>query len=231
MSDKQIILKPEHYYHIYNHAVGNENLFDTDKNYIYFLVKFNKYILPVSELITYCLMPNHFHLIVRLKSEGEIKIFLNSNLKKVVNPTGREAPVGLTIESLTKQELRNMSHVREPIGYELDKALSQLFSNFFNTYAKHYNFWKNRTGTLFKRAFRRKEIGDMEYLRKLICYIHQNPVKAGLVNKCDDWEYSSYQSFVGLQQTLISRKEIIKLFGDLQNFKYCHSKQIELETE
>ncbi len=71
----------------------------------------------------------------------------------------------------------------------------------------------------------------MEYLRKLICYIHQNPVKAGFSNKCDDWKYSSYQALVGLQQTLIPRKEIINLFGDLQNFIYCHLKQIELETE
>ncbi len=203
MPDTQTILKPEHYYHIYNHAVGNENLFDTEKDYIYFLVKFKKYIFPISELLTYCLMPNHFHLIIRLKSETEIKMFLNSN------PTGRAAPVGL----------------------EIDKALSQIFSNFFNTYAKHYNFWKNRTGTLFKRAFRRKEINDMEYLRKLICYIHQNPVKAEFADKCSDWKYSSYQTLVGLQQTLILRKEVINLFGDLQNFIYCHLKQIELETE
>jgi len=209
MSDVQTILKPEHYYHIYNHAVGNEKLFDSDQDYIYFLAKFKKYILPISELLTYCLMPNHFHLIIRLKSEEEIKIFINSNSKDDHHLTGREAPV----------------------GYEINKSLSQIFSNFFNTYAKHYNFWKKRTGTLFKRAFRRKEIEDMEYLRKLICYIHQNPVRAGLANKPDEWKYSSFHALIGVQPTLIPRKEIISLFGDLQNFIYCNLKQVELETE
>ena len=138
MSDTQTILKPEHYYHIYNHAVGNENLFDTEKDYIYFLVKFKKYIFPISELLTYCLMPNHFHLIIRLKSETEIKMFVNSNLKgqisKNSNPTGRVAPVGL----------------------EIDKALSQIFSNFFNTYAKHYNFLEKPNRYFVQTNFQEK---------------------------------------------------------------------------
>jgi putative transposase len=209
MSDTQIVLKAEHYYHIYNHAVGNENLFDTDKDYAYFLSKLKEYIFPVSELLAYCLMPNHFHLIFRIKKEDDIKYFVHSNLKGHI-----------TVEELIK---KNENY--------LDKALSQIFSNFFNTYIKYYNFHKNRTGSLFKRAFRRKEIEDLEYLRTLICYVHQNPVEAGIAKKPDDWKYSSYRNLIGLQPTLIPGNEIINLFGDLQNFIYCHLKRIVLEKE
>ena len=74
MSDTQIPLQPDYYYHIYNHAVGNTNLFENDKDYFYFLSSLKKYILPVTDLIVYCLMPNHFHLVVRFKNPEEIKL-------------------------------------------------------------------------------------------------------------------------------------------------------------
>ena len=61
------------YYHIYNHANGNENLFREEKNYTFFLQKYKLHINPIAETIAWCLMPNHFHLLVKIKSEEEIK--------------------------------------------------------------------------------------------------------------------------------------------------------------
>ena len=60
------------YYHIYNHANGEDLLFGEEKNYTFFLEKYHQYLDPVVETIAWCLMPNHFHLLVRVKSEGEI---------------------------------------------------------------------------------------------------------------------------------------------------------------
>src|SRR5690554_1635491 len=60
------------YYHIYNHANGNENLFREEKNYSFFLQKYELHINPIAETIAWCLMPNHFHLLVKIKSEEEI---------------------------------------------------------------------------------------------------------------------------------------------------------------
>ncbi len=62
----------EKYYHIYNHANGDDNLFREQKNYDYFLVKYKQHISPIAETIVWCLMPNHFHLLVKIKSEDEI---------------------------------------------------------------------------------------------------------------------------------------------------------------
>ncbi len=67
-------------YHIYNHANGNENLFIEDKNYQFFLSKLAKYILPVCNIYAYCLMPNHFHLMVNIKSEAELIQLWQSSL-------------------------------------------------------------------------------------------------------------------------------------------------------
>ena len=152
MSEPRIILKPEFHYHIYNHAVGKENLFYDDSDYIYFLTKLKEYIVPVCKIYCYCLMPNHFHLVVSIKNELELRKVMRKEF------SGQSA-------SLNKQESRE--------DY-FSIHLSRLFSNFFNTYSKHFNFKTRRQGALFKRAFMRKEITEMKYLLKLICYVHQN---------------------------------------------------------
>jgi REP element-mobilizing transposase RayT len=60
------------YYHILNRAVGNELLFRTDDDYSYFLAKIEQYILPIADIYSYCLIPNHFHLLAKIKDEMEI---------------------------------------------------------------------------------------------------------------------------------------------------------------
>ncbi|MEP7169134.1 MAG: hypothetical protein ABI855_07150 [Bacteroidota bacterium] len=209
MSEENIPLQPEQIFHIYNHAVGKENLFERDDDYIYFLKKMKEHLLPVSEVISYCLMPNHYHLVLRFKEIETIKEFLKQRKKGI-----------LSIEELMRQ---NENY--------LGKQLSQVCSNFFNTYAKHYNFVKSRTGTLFKRTFRRKEVSDTDYLKTLICYIHQNPIASGFAQNIYEWKYSSHKAVLSSQPTLISRKFVISLFDDLENYKYCHSKNAEIDLD
>lgn len=60
-------LLPANYYHIYNRAVGDEKLFRTKKDYFYFQEKLKRYINPLVDIYSYCLLPNHFHLLVRTK--------------------------------------------------------------------------------------------------------------------------------------------------------------------
>jgi putative transposase len=63
------LLEPGCYYHIYNHAVGNEKLFLSEDNYFYFLRRYQKFICPVAETYAYCLMANHVHFLVEIKDE------------------------------------------------------------------------------------------------------------------------------------------------------------------
>ena len=69
---------PNKFYHIFNHAVAKEHLFRTDKNYYYFLEKYFYYISSIADTYAYCLMPNHFHLLVKFKTVEEL-----SNILKV----------------------------------------------------------------------------------------------------------------------------------------------------
>lgn len=55
-------------YHIFSHVNGTKNIFRETSNYRYFLEKLEKYILPLADIYAYCLLPNHFHLLLRFKN-------------------------------------------------------------------------------------------------------------------------------------------------------------------
>ncbi len=59
-------LQPGETYHIYNRGNNKEKLFLEERNYVYFLGKYHKYIDPVAVTYAYCLMSNHFHLLVKI---------------------------------------------------------------------------------------------------------------------------------------------------------------------
>jgi len=114
MSDPQPILEPDHCYHIFNHAVGHENLFENDTDYLYFLKKLRLYVVPVCEVLSYCLLPNHFHLAIRIKSERKVEEFLE-----------------------TKYDRGKIEILKESNKYFFSEQISKSFSNLFNTYSKY----------------------------------------------------------------------------------------------
>ena len=59
------------YYHIYNRGNNRENIFKEERNYRYFLKLYAKHIHPIADTFAYCLLPNHFHLLARIKEAEE----------------------------------------------------------------------------------------------------------------------------------------------------------------
>ncbi len=55
------------FYHIYNRGNNRENVFIEERNYAYFLKLYTHYIQPIADTFAYCLLHNHFHLLVRIK--------------------------------------------------------------------------------------------------------------------------------------------------------------------
>ncbi len=66
-------MEPCQSYHIYNHANGSENIFREEENYRYFLQQYGKHLEKVVETYAFCLMPNHFHLLVGIKEEEVLR--------------------------------------------------------------------------------------------------------------------------------------------------------------
>ncbi len=72
------------YYHIYNRGINSCNLFEQKSDFEYFLKLYEKYIDHVANTYAWCLMPNHFHFLIRIKDEDEIGYYkpLNSGRSK-----------------------------------------------------------------------------------------------------------------------------------------------------
>lgn len=131
MPENLIPLEPDKFYHIYNHAIGKENFFEMDADYLWFLSKLKKYIVPLCDMYSFCLMSNHFHFVLRIKNEIEIKNILNK-----LN-TGR-----LSVEERMAKDEAYLSN-----------AVSQQIGNLFNAYAKYFNYVHKNS---FRCSFRRK---------------------------------------------------------------------------
>lgn len=72
---KTIELDEGCFYHIYNRGNNREVLFKERTNYLYFLMLMEKYIFPVADIYAYCLLNNHFHLLVKIREDCEAKGF------------------------------------------------------------------------------------------------------------------------------------------------------------
>jgi len=68
---KSVPLQPGGYYHIYNRGNNRENLFLEERNYRHFLKLYARYVAPVADTYAYCLLKNHFHVLVRIKAVAE----------------------------------------------------------------------------------------------------------------------------------------------------------------
>jgi len=66
------MFEPGKFFHVYNRGNNKEVLFVDTENYNFFLEKVKLHLSPIAYFYAYCLMPNHFHLLVRIKEEHEI---------------------------------------------------------------------------------------------------------------------------------------------------------------
>jgi REP element-mobilizing transposase RayT len=66
------MLLPDNIYHIYNRANGSESLFREERNYFFFLGMLKKHVSPVADIFAWCLLDNHFHLMIKVKPEGDL---------------------------------------------------------------------------------------------------------------------------------------------------------------
>lgn len=100
---------------------------------------------------------------------------------------------------------------------EGDEELGATMKRIGVSYALYYN-WKYQTsGHLFQNRFHSENVESDEYFRTVIRYIHQNPVKAGMVAKVNEWNWSSCAGYYGqlyFPGELLDRDRLLSLFSD-----------------
>jgi putative transposase len=175
-----------HLYHVFNQGNNRQKIFFKRENYYFFLKKIRTHILPYADLLAWCLMPNHFHLLLVPRSSSSL--IRSATLSRAPNctPTLNQS-IGIMLASYTraiqKQENSTGSLFRQKTKAQCLTKLEEITPAYINS-----NF-----GTLINN-----QTPENQYPQVCFDYIHQNPVKANLVNKAEDWEFSSYREYCGL---------------------------------
>ena len=204
-------LEANNTYHIFNRGNNSQVIFFNRDNYLFFLQKIRIHITPFADILAWCLMPNHFHLM----------IYIN-NLE-----IGLERKMG---------ESKDKYGVKWGTVSKKEQNLNQSIAIMLRSYTRAINKQENRTGSLFQMTTKATcltdnseitptwfhstfgtiiNIEDVDKSYPHVCfnYVHQNPVSAKLVQTPDEWEFSSYCDHAGLRNgKLINRERTIE-FG------------------
>ena len=195
------MLQPDQFYHIYNHANGHENLFREERNYYFFLKKINMYLSPYLKIYAYCLMPNHFHMLISVKSETEIRGFFSAS-----------------------GDFQKLNQI-EQFDY-LYKKISKSIANLCSSYTQSFNKVYHRKGSLFVPNLKSNPIEEDLSFCKIVHYIHANPVHHKFVSDIKSWKFSSFNSFLSEKKTALEREYVFGIFGGKKNFEEYHCQPI-----
>lgn len=191
-------------FHVYNRGNRRQTIFFEREHYLFFLKKVRTYISPYCSILAYCLMPNHFHLLIKTNT---LTIAPSEALRRYTNQP--------------KVDMHNFAHGMKMLLSSYTKGVNKqlgftgsLFTQ--NTKAKQVS--SDRTGEDFS----------------LLCfhYIHQNPAAAQLVENIDLWEFSSFRDYAGLRNGTLCDMKMTKkeLMLDWHQFRYKTSQPLSSES-
>lgn len=163
-------------FHIYNRGNNRQPIFFKEENYVFFLQKMRTHLLPTCEFLAYCLMPNHFHFLIKTDSR--------------------------TIAEVAKSE-------KDIAVTAFSKGLRVTLSSYTQAIQKQEQI----TGSLFQQKTKAKQVSSEwsweDYTLVCFRYILQNPVRAGLVQKPEDWPYSNCRDLFGLRNGTLCNRALI----------------------
>ncbi len=201
-------------YHVYNRVVDRKRLFTKKWNYDYFMLKLIKYLIPIVDIYAFCLLHNHFHILLKVKALQKdlstLKELTNLNQDLPINFDGEIGDLGLL-------------HFKENKKNQCHYIVSQAFKKMFQSYAMAFNRQEDRIGTLFQTPFKRSEVGTDEYLAQLIYYIHSNPQKHKIASDFRRYPYSSYRLYKRKEIGDLAHQEVYDFFGGYKKFMEFHS--------
>ncbi|MDX2190355.1 MAG: hypothetical protein SFY32_10855 [Bacteroidota bacterium] len=114
---------------------------------------------------------------------------------------------------------------------EVDTIISEAFRRFFMSYAKSINKQENRTGSLFQKNFKRKEITNQSYFTSVVLYIHANPQKHGICGDFTEYPHSSFGRILMDKSSKLQKLEILNWFGSKESyFKFHQTNKNNIHT-
>ena len=144
------------------------------------------------DVVTYVIMDNHIHLCVHVpeqKDVGENEVLRRFGIlygdarRKVLERHLSD----LRLSGCHSEAMAELTRLRVRMGdlSAFMKTFKQRVSQWFNGKFEH-------EGTLWAGRFKSVLVEDGAYLRAVIHYIHFNPVRAGIVSRVEDYEWSAF---------------------------------------
>lgn len=179
------------YYHVYNRGNNSENIFIEEKNYNYFLEKLKKYILPIADVYAYCLLKNHFHIVLRIKDKIDLpekfkeKIHLpfsnlfnsySKSINKAYDRTG-----SLFQEHLQRNRIESEKYLKQLIMYVHLNPVKHKFSKDFQSYRhSSYRSYLSDKQSSLDREFILELFNDLENF--IFCHDERKLIYEGVLN-------------------------------------------------
>ena len=193
-------------YHVFSSAVHLNRLFNTPADYRIFVESIRDRLPIFADIFAYALIPNHFHLALRLLSEEDLR--RNLQLK-----TSR-----LNVKEA--QWLDGVLPYRQLIG--------DYWAAFFTKYAYNFNQRHSRRGSLFNQTIRRIRVRNDLISRRLIMYIHTNEVKHQIIDQyTNSGLRTSFAYYLSTRASQwLATEAVLDRFGGLDNFLLAHQQYI-----
>ncbi|WP_129598518.1 transposase [Anaerophilus nitritogenes] len=96
---------------------------------------------------------------------------------------------------------------------EFTESISTAIKRISSSYVYWYNDKYDRCGHLFQERFKSENVESDEYFLMVLRYIHQNPLKAGIVKNLDEYKWSSYLEYSKHKST-INKDFTLKMYSE-----------------
>jgi len=198
---------PECFYHIVCKSIDGIILFKEAIDNNVFLRRFQQFTAQVLDVWSYCLLNNHTHHVVKIKSVAAIL----ENIKKQEDKT-----------QAMKSFLSDQNN-----EFFFDAMIERQMNSFLVSFANYNNNKYNRKGGLFQKPFRRIQVADDIHLQQAIIYVHANAQKHNIVKDFKDHRYNSYQGIVSADFSFTDTNNVLDFFGGIEAFKRIHKSQVD----
>ncbi|MDD3774056.1 MAG: transposase [Patescibacteria group bacterium] len=191
------------YYHIYSRSIANFIIFNDEKEFKRMLQILNLYSFKD---FTY----RYSYFINRTPNERKEIVKKLNHDKKIV--------------SIIAYCLMP-THIHLCLKQDAENGISNFMNKILNSYSHFFNIRHKRNGPLWSSRFKNVLVKTDKQLLHLTRYFHLNPTSAGLIKNPNDWQYSSYNEYLGQTQTNICEKENLFNFSQKEYKKFVENRK------
>lgn len=190
-----MILEQGQLYHIYNQGNNRQGIYHCRENYPFFLEKNRRHVLPYADILVWCLMPNHFHLMVYVNhlelpmvdrsmkgnpSLGETSSRTRT-IATITNTKSSHLSIGVMVSSFTR-----LVDIQNEISVSLFRQETR--ASCLTRMDKFFKAWyQPQVITQINTDYPK-----LQYPNICFNYINSNPIKDGIVRRNKEWGFLSY---------------------------------------